>query len=168
MLQKKWFRIESYADGSIASCEEVEVKGRNGSVVRFYEAADNAEACAQASAWFREQQLRFRSDMKTRSERGLCLRCKKRLVNGACERCAAVKERANVRASGKAPPVTGGAAPSHQAGAMHSAAVRGHTWQLLLRRFDELGPVAFRAWLVSKIPAMQQDTGVQPIAEAAE
>lgn len=52
MIQKKWFAVEQHADGSLGAVTEAPAKGRNGSVVRYYEAVDAADACAQAKEWY--------------------------------------------------------------------------------------------------------------------
>lgn len=164
MIQKKWFRVETASDGSILSCEEVEAKGRSGSVVRFYEAADKADACSQAKEWYerRRQQDREQS-AKNRSERkalGLCSRsgCRSKPEKGRsyCARCSANKNEENkLRRQRRR---DGDFSDSRiNAGIQREkhGTQQSYRWWLLLQRFDELGPVAFRAWLVSKIPAMQ-------------
>lgn len=93
MIQKKWFRIETDASGAILSCEEVSSKGRQGAIVRYYEALTKADACKQAKEWAaRYRSICAASQRKTAheaKEKGLCIRCRVNpLVNAShCESC---------------------------------------------------------------------------------
>jgi hypothetical protein len=58
-IQRKWFRVEQDASGAILSCEEVSTRGSKGAHVRYYEAVDKEDACAQAKAWLTSYHLRI-------------------------------------------------------------------------------------------------------------
>lgn len=163
MIQKRWFSVETLADGSIGKVCEVEAKGRNGSVVRFYEAVDKADACSQAKSWHEADKARRRSAYSDRvsANPGACTlhprhpkkcpKCKeqrRRIKTGEC-----AKRRTEVSAEEllKAKKIR------------DRISAEARTWVSLLSRFDALGPVAFRAWLVSRIRPM-----VVPEAQAAE
>ena len=96
MIQKKWFRIETDSEGNILSCEEVSSKGRQGAVVRYYEALDKADACKQAKEWANRYRETKRSSMnarrREREANGLCVYCGVRPSASAqsCRECVAL------------------------------------------------------------------------------
>lgn len=184
MIQKKWFSVETLKDGSVGKFCEVEAKGRNGSVIRFYEAIDAADACSQAKDWHSRRKAR---DNKLRADKreelratGVCFRCRKKpMVNASW--CAECRDKANLlrrQLRRGERPVSVPRLSADDAFAREkernardrermkekhgSAAV--YRYVILLEKFDRLGPGAFRAWLVSKIPAVQTDS--EPLSES--
>lgn len=93
MIQKKWFRVEQNKDGDILSCDEVECKGRQGAIVRYYEAADKAEACSLAKQWadnYRTIQNKHSEKLRNkRADSCLCLDCGLPALadRSRCEKC---------------------------------------------------------------------------------
>lgn len=179
MIQKKWFSVEHLKDGSIGKVTEVEAKGRSGAVVRFYEAADAADACTQAAQWFARSRAQSAAANRRRRDArradALCTDCGGTPTPGfvRCEGCRN-RSAADMRLSRQGVNRRGPLLSPEEAYARYRSnpTVRLAT---VLRRFDALGPVAFRAWLVSKIPAMQQTQGewhpplaYEPMAQAAE
>lgn len=202
MIQKKWFSVEHLKDGSIGKVVEVEAKGRSGAVVRFYEAGDAADACSQALAWYARyaEKARDSAREKLRAKRadGLCTGsgCRRQPRDGKsmCREClektskrsAAIKRRRRAGDSSNLRLHPGGPEGVMNRRIQNSRARHdsikslpgGRTanrYRQILDKFDGLGPVAFRVWLVSKIPAMQQTQGewhppmaYEPMAQAAE
>lgn len=141
MIQKRVFRIEhDPKDGSIRSCQEVDSKGRNGGIVRYYEALSEAEACSLAKQWW-QQRISATSGMRDAKQ-----------STHQSERAAALQRK-------------------HEASQARSAAMRERyrtqgnpLYRHILQRFDELGPLAFRAWLASKLPQDEPEQAYVPIA----
>lgn len=188
MIQHRWFKIEQGADGTILSCVEVEAKGVKCGTVRFYSAVDASAACYAAKKWYKAHRIKHNSWQRDHREKikgnGECVTrfsgCTK-VVEPGKSRCANCKAKALAgetarRARHKVGDMTdlrlhpGGPAQVMQnqraaanAGTrkLREAAggARAYEALLMLRKFDSLGPVAFRAWLVSKIPSMQQTQG---------
>ena len=205
MIQRKWFWIEHLPDGGIGRTGESETKGRNGSVIRYYEAVDLADACAQAQQWWaRKKQTNAEFSARRRKERfarGLCESCGQRPIEQSktqknrwgglsvrhhkvakkCRECMdrtaelSLERRRGLRPANHPDANTAYAKAlewRERAAAKAIAKAGSSTGIVYLRmltKFDELGAVAFRAWLVSKIPAMSE-TGdpAQPMAQAAE
>jgi hypothetical protein len=177
-----WWRVQFHTDGSIKSISETEYVTTPHSIVSYVyvQANDKASACIAAKKWLeRRKEICRRSSAKGRKTRiaeGLCVNsgCRNPAREGVtlCQDCQDKKTartknwhdsvRAGIdrRLSGKTP-------VQQLAERKADNAVRkvDTTWLSLLRRFDELGPEGFRAWLVSKIPAMRQS---QDATQAAE
>lgn len=206
MIQKKWFCVETAADGSVLSCTQVEAKGRSGAVVRFYEAVDEADACSQAKEWYdRWREGRRIANSRWRIKRaaaGLCISqqagCDKtarpgmRTCQSCSDRTAAAQRRRRERRElgdfrdlrlnpGGAVAVMNTRSENRRRSRRNAASLAGSSYGyfhlLILRKLDELSPgeaLAFRAWLVSKIPSMQQTRSewhpplVESVADAAE
>lgn len=172
MIQKKWFRIETDKDGAILSCEEVSSKGRQGAVVRYYEALTKADACKQAKEWQRERANRNSANTKERRSRlnaqgkcGICRRAGPISPGGVCKHCrSAEAKRAKELASGAERKIRRYADPmaALDAERLSKANTRARivakwgstraydTW-LVLRRLREEGAVALDAFLCSSI-----------------
>lgn len=103
VIQKKWFRIEHNADGSLGAVTEVDAKGRNGSIVRYYESVDAADACRQAKEWYENYRETHRRGVAARHTRlmaeGKCVDCG-RLIGpyGTARRCRECSDRVNAAA----------------------------------------------------------------------
>lgn len=173
MIQKKWFRVETGKDGSVLSCEEVEAKGKAvGSVVRFYEAADKADACRQAKLWWSHKKEIDRDysekRQKIRRKAGLCSRCGKnpRAKNRVnCEPCqklriARAKELAEgaerIRPTYETPEAALAAkiASRDKVRTEHPENLVLIGGMIVLKKLDELSPgeaPAFRSWLMTRI-----------------
>ncbi len=163
-LQKKWFRIETGKDGDILSCEEVSAKGRAGSVVRYYEALDKAEACAAAKAWAenhrrnqRERSERYLSNPEKRSNRNRSERERRKKIRAGEHRPSSVpplpaeeklrrtKER-NDRRNSRVKRAVQTATKI-----LPSANDMLQIYQSIAAEFDSRTPREFRAWLAGKI-----------------
>lgn len=174
MIQKKWFRIETDASGAILSCTEVDSKGRQGAVVRYYEALTKADACRQAKEWAE----RFRSNLRASNVRrrdrllaaGLCKWCGKnpRVNADHCEECRVrVNKLNNQRRRDRR---NGDSAPRKNLDPIqlrenvrasnnrHKDSLRAKwgsesSWvtSCLVRHLDTLGPQLFRKMLCDKI-----------------
>lgn len=182
-MTKTWFRIELDSSGAILSCAEVDRSERSGKLVRFVEAGTAAEACSAVKEWYAAHlssgRMRNALHREARRAAGLCTGQTSgctgtpRIGFGTCDNCALVSaanhrlrrlrkklgDTADLRLS------NGGAQSvrdAHLAGINKRSRARreaaGGAAALealrLLRKFDSLGPEAFRAWLVSKIPAL--------------
>jgi len=173
MIQKKWFRIETGADGSVLSCVEVPAQGRNGAVVRFYEAADKAAACSAAKEWYEKHRQSMNASSKRTKERAavaekcrICLREPPRPGRLSCQGCvdslpSRLPRKAHKRENrGNPEKVRDSFRDTLQRTTeMHKevfGSPSGYNFWLLLRKFDTLGPAAFRDYLVSKIPNYEQ------------
>lgn len=174
-----WYRVELDGSGAVTATECAGPSRVNTRHVRYVEAVDAAQACSEVLAWYakrrrkaneRESALRnqnraaglcsvvcCKSKPKTgRKQCSLHLKAKadsaRRRYNGApalIPKTSPEQILANVRKRTEdAKKITGGSCG---------------TYARILGVFDKLGPVAFRAWLVSKIPVQQPEQ-----AEAAE
>lgn len=185
MIQKRWFRIETAKDGSILSCSEVEAKGKGGGVVRFYEAADAADACAQAKAWYAAERQRCNAGVKQRAAarkaRGLCISCKTPSPDFA--RCKTCRDRyaeyQRLQKSGlsnkrqAADPVEQLQRKKDRAAAFKAkkGGSAKYQYSLILSKLDKLSPgeaPAFRAWLVGKIEAAKTKNSPKPTPEPGQ
>jgi len=150
-----WFRVELDKSGAILKCEQVEAKESGGRYVRFIEASTKAEACSAAKAWHEAKKARNRAGDKVRAElrkkQGLCRKCTNRARRaGLCEahHAAAIAAQRRSR-TGESTPRPALSADEAQARARGQC--RASPFRVCLRRFDELGPERFRAWLVAEI-----------------
>ncbi len=169
MIQKKWFRIETDASGAILSCEEVNSKGRQGATVRYYEALTKAAACSQASKWAAKHREVRNNANRERAERlrsaGLCVTCG-RSPRGNASRCDRCREEYNARVrqlrTGAAPKISKLSDLALRESTRESAASKnrsmrakwgrvGADYYLVLKRFDAIGPEAFRVDLCQRI-----------------
>ncbi len=191
-LQKKWFRVEQSADGSILSCTEVDAKGRKGAHVRFYEAADSAAACDAAKAWYENYAAKDRAAQRTRygkrKSEGSCTRCKSPPVAGKslCARHRdALAEYNRAHYLGQVSPHTPLDPAIARARILANVKKQGllqrplkMNLRAVLREFDARNPVDFRVWLVLEIEKRRirglqklnakHAAGDTPLAEAAE
>lgn len=160
MIQKKWFKIEMGADGAILSCTEVEAKGKNGSVTRYYEALSKEGACNRAKEWYAHRAATDRKRYVAAKATGLCVcGCGNPPRPGKTTCQAAIDRRELLRLERKAgrPPLrTFHATPeasmaAHRASEQRRGGSTGSVFRKCLKHFDKLGPEAFRAWLVSEI-----------------
>jgi hypothetical protein len=187
MIQQKWFRVGIDQKGDISSdSQEVESKGRNGIVYRYYQAVSLADACSQAKAYWRrclDQAAAYRKRYSDKHvSNGLCSGCGKNplATNQYCRACA---DRKNARSAARrkgAPLLVEKLSAERGIEKRRAARDKFHrenpwkvakvTYIRALEQLDALGHVAFRAWLVSKIAAKQQTQGEwhPPMAEAAE
>lgn len=165
-----WWRIELDKSGAILSCAHVEMSGTSRGRIRFVEADSDAEACSRSVDGYRRSLLYHREKGATlraaQTARGLCCisYCKNEPEHGKkrCKEHAAIGN-ANSRRwrSGEARANH----PSEDLAAEARAADRRRVTRkardekggeaglrvVLLSKFDTLGPVAFRAWLVAGI-----------------
>lgn len=183
MIQKKWFRVEHDKDGNILSCEEVDAKGRAGSVVRFYEAANKADACSQAKAWWERRLQQNREYQRQRRQNNARTgRCQDHGCALPCARCA--KKRADYRERAK---LGIQLKPQHREAedalaAKREAGTRYRRWLIDIRLVAEkhaaLSAESFARWLRKEQEARRTGNGVTrrrpgvrapvPAAEAAE
>lgn len=161
MIQKKWFRVEHQKDGSI-SCDEVEAKGKNGAVVRYYEALTKEEACYKAKQWWDKAKERYKEYSANRRASGICS-CGKtaRLGMCKCQDCAdksinrkrarklgvlgSWKRKSSAEEALKARRDTNAKHNKLRGGSV------GSVCRTALRKLDSLGHEDFRKWLVSEI-----------------
>jgi hypothetical protein len=179
VIQLKWFRIETGADGSILSCTEVEAKGRSGGVVRFYEAIDADKACKSAQDWFASRQRSWKKRYENNKASGMCgcgcggpARTGKTTCQAQVDRTTrlakerkAGRPRMNIRHATAEDALRA----SLDDLARHDKARGGSSGARLranLVRFDALGPIAFRAWLVSEINKRSDAAHQIPTEEA--
>lgn len=192
-----WWRVEFGRDGSVKGAQEMEYVSTPTRVVGyvFVRANNKASAVTKAIDWYKRYCEKNRRDCQKRRERldreGLCWHCRKTAVTGDMKTCPPCAKANADRAKGRRDRLAAGdtrdmrrtnpdgiegirarvkadTARATQTRRELAGSDTGYKYLTLLRKFDTLGPVAFRAWLVSKIPAMQQDTAEQPMAEAAE
>lgn len=181
MIQKRWFRVGTLPDGSISSDScEVDVKGKNGTVYRYYEAASLSEACEAAKEWYARTHARDNARYQKTKASGMCpcgCRGPARPGKTTCQaKVDRISQRAKERESGRpllkiGRHVTPDAAlAAVRAGQASRIKRRGGNYAELLRRylskFDKLGPEAFRAWLVSKINERSDAAHQVPTEEA--
>lgn len=180
MIQKKWFRIEHLKDGSLGEVTEVDTKGRSGSNVRFYEALTKTDACKQAKEWYEKYRANSNAGIKRlhdkRLSAGLCISCGEsprcisvKGISRHCRECLThVAELAAARRAGtpvgrpqhKDPVKTkqmavernvrGNETRKEKYGSLYA-----YNLACLLTKFDAIGPLAFRQWLVDKIADAQ-------------
>lgn len=149
-----WWRVELDTSGAILKVEQVEYAAQNKRLVRFVEADTKAEACNNAKRWYVAKLARDReiqsTKCKARRDAGLCSKCGRR--PGAPRRiwCTLCLERKAVESRRWR---AGLSVPNHNDENIAYARRAGINAYAALKRFDEIGPVAFRAWLVEKLNA---------------
>jgi hypothetical protein len=173
-----WFRIELHKDGSVATCDEVEGSFKDTRTVHYVEADSKAQAInALAARWERlreENRKRQAQRYADRRASGRCYQCGDDSDGYLCSRCAARKNearRACVEASrkrGSAPKADRASPAALKAAAynverkrwaekqLKAGGSRGATLRAVLRRFDEMPPRAFRAWLALEIERLEE------------
>lgn len=178
MIQLKWFRIETGADGSILSCTEVEAKGRSGAVVRYYEAVSASKACDAAKEWAKARRERANARHKRIVSIGICASCGGSSRKGKCLCQGCADRRATLAKSLRlgrplltkrhASPVE--AKEAYRASARASRRALGNTsgciYRAILIKLDTKGPSKFRAWLVSEINRRSDAAHQIPTEEA--
>jgi hypothetical protein len=173
MIQKKWFRIETDVSGAIISCAEVDSKGKQGAVVRYYEALTKADACKQAKEWYASRKkwiaknvLRRRAIVKD----GGCRQCSSPRgsagTSNFCRRCAdELARRQREMRAGTFVHTRGPQADSAESAfEKHKNNLRSKAERIAkiggsgaarllgtLRQFDQLGPDRFRSKLCERI-----------------
>lgn len=179
MIQLKWFRIETGADGSILSCQEVEAKGRSGAVVRYYESASAGEACKAAKEWFTHRQATQKARRQRFKDSGMC-ECgcggPARPGKTTCQaRGARLAQFAKERRAGRPllrlrHATAEDSLDAFRAGHVSSVRRRGGSigcnLRMCLNRLDKVGPEAFRSWLVSEINKRSDAAHQIPTEEA--
>lgn len=171
MIQLKWFRVEHLKDGSLGGVTEVDNKGKNNSIVRYYEAVSAKEACNEACRWYanhtRTSEASKRNTYLRRKEKGLCVYCtvppkKARKGKTSCEECGkyqSEKQMSYYRGETQPRKVANPEELLARRKARAQAAVDsgkqlvgyGAAYARCLERFDTLGPKNFRKWLVEEI-----------------
>jgi len=167
-----FWKVELLKDGSISSVEPCEAKGRNGTDVIYVEADTKPEACSQAKRWWQLKKDRTLRSTRNRAERAksmgkcsACMRLPSRPGRMTCVACAERKaQRAReVRAGAevKKPMPRDRAWESwkqhKEASRQRRGGPKGMFLRGVLRRFDEMGPEAFREWVVSELMRIDQD-----------
>lgn len=153
-----WFRIELDGTGAILSCTEVELAEKQGRLVRFVEAPDKAGACSSVKQWY-EHRCRTMVEKRQvmiarRHAEGKCTDCEKPSAPGVkmcqthIERRRAYGKRDRMRARGEAPPPERPIRlePRIAYLAQCEPALKASR---IIFELDRLGPVAFRAWVMS-------------------
>lgn len=169
-MQKKWFRIETDASGAILSCDEVDSKGRQGAIVRYYEALTKAEACEKAKEWAARYRASATAHTMRRQEsakaNGYCINCYARpRVNAS--RCEICRDKFNARKrelrSGSEPlirklsddqlleHVLRKRQRARDKAKQKWGSYRSVEVYLMLSKLDTVGPDAFRAYLCDRI-----------------
>lgn len=167
-----FWRVELDKSGAILTCDLVPDQGKNGGRVIFVEAETKATACSNAKAWHeRRKTLRARcdkkrsDDLKARRKAGLCTVCGRPAGPGkrpyygqtvsasVCQPCSTtLAARRTERENGAAPKMRAHRISPEEAVV---SALRTRKLRLglgtVLKKFDALGPVAFREWLVAEI-----------------
>lgn len=171
-----WWRLELDGTGSILKCEQVEAVGKGTALVAYVQATDKAGACSSAKAWFekrraqnRDKSRRYRAD---RIAKGLCVACGRAPHDYGIRCCAPCQARQNEKGRrarlGELPRRV--VATPEEARAKHEQTYRRYNasrvgLDMILRKFDDLGPERFRAWLTFEIA--QRDV-TDYAAQAAE
>lgn len=156
-----WWRVVLDKDGSIKTAEQVEYAGQGSKLVRFVEANTKAEACSIAKRWHENRkQIERRCEQKRLAaarSAGMCTRCKCRKARKnrvQCERCSEQQAARDPRRGGQRAGFVAKTPEQSFADYTYknrqSSRLRIHA-KVCLRQFDALGPVEFRAWLVSEI-----------------
>lgn len=154
-----WFRIELDKSGAILKCDQVDQGFTGTKFVRFVEAETKAAACSDVKAWYENRLLKARMDNARRAaiqlNAGLCralcckqppaegrTKCKKHLAAEAVNalRCKRGETKKQTRCPEK-----------RKQSVIASGRLGGAYFPTILKKFDELGSVQFRAWLVSEI-----------------
>jgi hypothetical protein len=185
-----WWRGELNKDGGISTLTEVGQASKGSKLVCYVQATTRAEACSKIKAWWERRKGLIRSSsLRVRERRiaaGLCPTCGKapcapdRALCGPCLQAAVVRaEKVRRRKKGEHIPHAPGwrrfssAEEAAEAASARRRAQRdkhGHVnvfAPTVLKKFDELGPVKFREWLVGIIESAKIREAV-PEAEAAE
>jgi len=151
-----WFRIELDSSGAILSCAEVELAERQGRLVRYVEAPNKTEACSSVKQW-NERRLRAMVEKRQaivarRHAEGKCTECESLALAGA-KMCQIHLERHRAYGKRDRERLKQGTNPGRKrltpemARLIHiEPAIR---VSKIIFELDRLGPVAFRAWLVS-------------------
>lgn len=190
MIQKKWFSVEHQPGGTLGQVREVEAKGRNGSVVRFYEATDKADACSQAAQWYlriKAQQNASQNELRARRiAKGKCTHCELPAIPGrrTCARHIDRRRNRNKRPPATRPhyatlelAATALREANRASSARHNARIGGPMAKVywnILRKLRMLGADGLEAWLIARIPNYEQlmakESGAaeEPLAQAAE
>lgn len=167
-----WWRVQFHTDGSIKNVDETEYVTAPGRVVSYVyvQANDKASACSAAKKWWDKRvAIRKKADAKSRHSRialGLCSKpgCGRKPREGkkTCQECAdrassLSRESLESRASGVPDRRLSDKTPEQRMEDFRAdQKVRrcDTTWLALLKKFDELGPVSFREWLLSHVPSV--------------
>lgn len=160
-----WWRVELDKTGAILTCDFVADKGKNGGHVIFVESETKVQACSAAKAWHQRKLARVTANQKNRREQlrasGRCTRCRgpmapERTGKLRCQVCVDAQRlaRRDQKAAGRHRKVLSPEEIRENARiCQRRINLRRceRTWQSLLDQFDQLGPAAFRAWLVAEI-----------------
>jgi len=171
-----WWRVELDKLGAILNCVQVSEPDKGSRLLAFVQGDTKEQACSNVKDWyrkFRAQQLasKQRRDAR-RKAAGLCTYCghlPARPGRKTCLGCSKKKyqmerawhERGCVPKYAPADPVQ----VRERYMALHGLSVHAPT---VLRQFDELGPMAFRRWLVTLIEDRRARAQSEAPAEAAE
>lgn len=172
-----WWRVAMDRDGSVHSCEQIELVATPGRVVGYVyvQANDRAAAVAKARAWYeRRKEIRRKADQKrsaARKAKGMCRDCPAKVCAESMLYCAEhlARHREAVRRHDRGE--TRHPRPNPIAAMKHDQKRRKlYQHQMMhlgrvLQKFDDLGPSGFRVWLVTEI---EKRGGTVHMAEAAE
>jgi hypothetical protein len=175
-----WWKVTLDSSGAILTCEQVDTVSKGTSRVTYVQATCKAEACSAAKFWWDRVKAHNRARAAERKlakrSRGLCETCGKtppETKRRKCRRCLdRLNERAQARLAGapRIRPTYASAEEAHRVNLENQRKYRESRraerrcnlrYTDLLRKFDEIGPAAFRAWLASR--AVSSDS-----AQAAE
>lgn len=191
MNLEKLFRIELDNSGAILDCREVEdsAKKPSGTHVRYVYALDSAGACDEVKRWYESYRLRRNLSAVARREEtrnnGTCFGrrkgCVRETVPGKtlCPTCLEAsnessRESRRRRRAGEAIDIrkNQGGAVAVLEGIRNRDRRRAHALggtimrAVALRKFDQLGPELFRAWLASEIERYQRERPIDADSEA--
>lgn len=188
-----WWRVELDKDGGIKTVTEVEEASKGAKLVCFVQATTRAEACSAAVNWWRNRVAKMRANLNERYSKnisaGVCGVCAGPLAETSSRVCQKhLQQRRDAwkrnyrRSRGDEVPLL---SPRYKDADQAAAALRESVTRseernrhlhperhrvvlavTALKRFDELGPVEFRKWLVGIIEAAKAKA--EPVAEAAE
>lgn len=180
-----FWRVHLSKEGDILDCTPVEYQGQNGAKVIFVEAETKTEACSRAKTWYaRYRERRVRRDAVRYEENkrlGVCASCKHRPATEGRIRCSECREKENARrreySHGRQPLPRTVNTPevAYEKHLQDKASYnnrrggpKGTYLRIVLRKFDELGPELFRAWLVSELAEVDQAFATGQTGEVAQ